>query len=323
MVQAKTASKAQDTHTTALATTSERFVAEVQRQFTAQMGSQLAWTDYQRTLAQHLFLKIDATLKALDAKRQDNQASYTWENVNLQKLALDAVHRVSLGLDALIPNHIHPIPYWNSALKKYDIDLRIGYVGKLFCRTELAVEKPLDVIIHLVHETDRFVPLFRGANREIESYEFEVTQPFNRGPVVGGFGYIMYEDPRKNRLVLVTMEDFDKARRAAKSTEFWGDEKDEKWRKEMMYKTVVHRVADKIPLDPRKVNAPSYAYIEAQEAEAEEREMAAKANGVVIDVEPEYADEAPPADEPAATQPAPQREPTATAQATLLDGPGF
>src|SRR5690625_2971825 len=133
--------------TTDLSTYSTRFVSEVERQFVAEMGSELAFTDYQRTLAQHLFLKVDAQLKELEAKRSGDGTPITWANVNMQKLALDAVHRVSLGLDALIPNHIHPIPYFNKRLTKYDLDLRIGYAGKLFARQELAVEKPVEVII--------------------------------------------------------------------------------------------------------------------------------------------------------------------------------
>jgi recombination protein RecT len=269
---------------TALATTSERFVALVQRQFTAELGDTLAWTDYQKRLAQHLFLKVDAQLRYLESRRSnDRQTPYTWANVNLQKLALDGVHRIGLGLDALIPNHISPVPYWNNSAKKYDVDLRIGYVGKDYCHRKFAVEEPVDIIYHLVHETDHFRPIMKSLANEVEGYEFEIRQPFDRGKVVGGFGYVMYADPKKNRLVLVSQRDFQKAEAAAGSREFWSDEK---WRLEMMYKTVVHRTTSKIALDPTKVNAKSYAYVEAQERETEvAEEMAMEANREVIDVD--------------------------------------
>lgn len=301
---------------------STRFVSMIERQFAAEMGSALAFTDYEKTLAQHLFLKVDAQLKALEAKRTGDVTPYKWENVNMTKLALDAVHRVGLGLDALIPNHVHPIPYFNSKIKKYDVDLRVGYVGKDYCRRKLAVEEPLEVIYELVYDTDVFKPFMRSKQNEIEGYEFEITQPFSRGKTIGGFGYIMYADPKKNRLILVTDRDFKKAEAGAKTKDFWGDEK---WRQEMMFKTIVHRVADKLPLDPRKVNAKSYAYVEAQEGEGEEaqfqEEVKQNANSQVIDAEFEVKDEQ---GSGAETPPAPPPEQAAKAQAPAPGpGPGF
>lgn len=266
-------------------TYSTRFVAEVQRQFVAEMGDALHFTEYEKTLAQHMYVKIDAALAALEAKRIEenkNTAPYKWENVNLQKLALDSVHRIGLGLDALVPNHIHPIPYFNKRLGKYDLDLRIGYVGKDYCRRKMTTEEPIDVIYQLVHEHDVFEPLMRSAKNEYESYIFEIQKPFDRGKVLGGFGYIMYTDPKKNKLILVTPRDFQKAKMASGTEKFWGAEK---WEEEMMYKTIVHRVADKLPLDPTKVNAKSYAYVEEQESEERiDREIDENANSRVIDI---------------------------------------
>lgn len=273
-------SKSQDKQE--IQTVSERFVAEVQRQFVAEMGAALKFTDYEKTLAQHMYVKVDATLTALEAKRTGDGLPYKWDNINLQKLALDSVHRIGLGLDALIPNHLHPVPYFNKRLGKYDLDLRIGYVGKDYCRRKMTTDEPIDVIYQLVHEHDVFAPIMKSARNEIESYEFEIQQPFNRGKVLGGFGYIMYADPRKNKLVLVTQRDFDKARAGSKTNDFWGQDK---WEEEMMYKTIVHRVADKLPLDPAKVNAKSYAYVEEQETEDRvEREVIENANSQPIDI---------------------------------------
>jgi len=261
---------------------SQRFVNTVQQQFTAQMGHELAFTDYEKTLAQHLFLKIDAVLNELEAKRDNQPVPYKWENINLQKLALDAVHRVALGLDALIPNHIHPIPYFNKKLGKYDLDLRVGYAGKDYYRQQAAVETPVKIIYELVFENDHFKPLKKSIDREVESYEFEIKEPFNRGEIRGGFGYVMFEDPKKNFLVLVSEEDFKKSKQHAQNDTFW-----KKHPTEMRYKTLVHRTTEKLPIDPRKVNAKSYAYVEAQEQEEEvQREIEENANqGEEIDVE--------------------------------------
>lgn len=123
---------------------SERFTNQIMSQFQAEAGSPVQFTAYERALAQHLFLKVDSCLKEFEKKRRESgkesQAPFIWQNVNMRKLALDAVHRIQLGLDALIPAHIYPIPYFNGKEKLYDIDLRVGYRGELYYRTESAVE---------------------------------------------------------------------------------------------------------------------------------------------------------------------------------------
>lgn len=259
-----------------LQTYSGRFLSKVEKEFGVIMSGELEFNQEQRRLAQHLFAKVDASLKTMEANRlsrnQRNKAEFAWKNVNMEKLALDTVHRVSLGLDALVPNHLHPIAYWNSKQEKYDIDLRIGYTGQDFIRRRLAVEPPLDVIYELVHETDHFQPLPRSSIREVEGYEFEITRPFDRGEVIGGFGYIMYDEPRKNRLVIVTPRDFDRARNSAQTKDFW-----DKNELEMKYKTLVHRVAAKVPLDPAKLNSAAVAEI-GEDNFDRDREVIVEAN---------------------------------------------
>jgi recombination protein RecT len=317
-----------------IAPVAERFVAQVQQLFVSEMGAALQFTDLEKTLAQHMYLKVDAQLKSLEAKRlKQNNAdpkdarAFTWQHVNLPKLALDSVHRVNLGLDALIPNHIHPVPYMNGKTGLYDLDLRIGYQGKDYCRRELAVEKPIEIIYQLVHETDEFEPIFKDFKNEIDSYTFKVKNPFVRGKVIGGFGYIRYADAKKNKLVLVTQRDFQKAEAGAQTQDFWAESK---YREEMQFKTVVHRVTDELPLDPRKVNAPSFAFVEAQEQdEALDRQIDANANKTVIDTTMTVVDEETGeinsgGDQPEqatpvtqATPPKEQLDPTGT------DGPGY
>ncbi|HOI95604.1 MAG TPA: recombinase RecT [Syntrophobacter fumaroxidans] len=304
-------------------TYSERFTAMVVREFGAQMGGAMELTPQQKRLAQHLFIKIDVALSTYEAKRldanQNNKLPFVWQNVNVNKLAIDAMHRIELGLDALIPNSIHPIPYFNGRLKKYDLDLRIGYVGKDYYRREVAVEKPLDIIYELVYSKDKFKALKRAANNPTESYEFEIVNPFDRGEIVGGFGYIMYEDSRKNRLIIVTAKDFERSEKLAGSKDFWT-----KNPAEMRYKTLVHRVTDKLIVDPEKVGR-AYAEVETAEAEAAfrrqeaevEEEISRNANkGEVIDVDPE----------PAAEQPAPVNggpSPQAAQNAQPRQAPGW
>lgn len=263
-------------------TVSERFTGMVIKEFASTVGDVTKFTDEQRRLAQHLYVKIDAQLNALDAKRlkdgKTDQAPIVWANINMQKLALDAMHRIELGLDALCPNHIHPIPYFNSKLKKYDLDLRIGYAGKDYYRRKVALDPPKDIRYELVYSTDKFVARKKDSHNHEETYEFEVTNPFERGEIVGGFGYLIYDDPTKNKLVLVTKKDFERSEKAG-NREFWT-----KNPTEMRYKTIITRVTDRLQIDPKKVSA-SYAAVEEQEAVTEiEAEIDANANtGDVID----------------------------------------
>jgi hypothetical protein len=78
------------------------------------------------------------------------------------------------------------------------------------------------------------------------------------------------------------MRDFLKAEAGSGSDKFWGSNK---WREEMMHKTMVRRVADKLPLDPQKVNAKSYAYVSEQETDDRiDREIDDNANTETIDI---------------------------------------
>jgi len=266
-----------------------RFVQNVEKQFTAEMGSSLQFTEYEKTLAQHLFLKVDQALKDFEDKRlssKQKKTPYSWDNINMSKLALDAVHRIALGLDALLPNHIHPVPYFNGKTQKYDLDLRVGYEGKDYYRREMAVDKPVDVIYELVHETDTFIPRKKSFKNDVEYYEFEINNPFERGKIIGGFGYIMHEDPKKNKLIIVTNDDFDKSRKYAQSDTFWS-----KHPEKMKYKVLVHRTIERLQVDPKKINTKSFAYVEGQEDEERiKREIEENANTEIIDVD-EYTEE--------------------------------
>ena len=155
------------------ATVSTRFTDMVMREFAGSIGV-IKFSDYQKKLTQHLFVKIDAQLKDLEAKRlKDGKrvAPYEWANINMEKLAIDAVHRIELGLDALIPNHISPIPYWNGKKSKYDLDLRVGYEGKDYYRRKKAVEEPVQIIYELVYSNDDFAVIKQDRDNKI-SYNF-------------------------------------------------------------------------------------------------------------------------------------------------------
>lgn len=241
---------------------SERFTVAVLKEFGNTAGM-VELTVFQRRLAQHLFIKIDTALSEFEKKRMDSGKDtlpIIWQNINMTKLALSAMDRIELGLDALIPNHIWPIPYFNKRLNKYDLDLRIGYIGKDYYTRKVAFEEPEDIRYELVYETDTFEVIKKSRDNPIESYQFHIERPFkDRGNIVGGFGYITYENESKNRVVIVTSDEFEKSRSKAQNDEFWKN-----YPAEMKMKTLVHRVTAQIRIDPEKVNA---AYLRAEDEE--------------------------------------------------------
>jgi recombination protein RecT len=248
---------------------STRFTNKIMQEFSGTIGDGVKFDKEKKRLSQHLFVKIDASLKEADARRKPNATPVTWENVNMQKLALDAVYRIELGLDALIENHISIIPYFNGKLQKYDVDLRIGYSGKDYYRQKFAIDPPKKIIYHLVHETDELTFTPQDSENPIEKYTFKVPNPLKRGAVIGGFGYMVYEDETKNKFIPVSMAEILRAEKSAQSKKFW-----DPFRDRMQYKTLVNIVTHgrNLPTDPAKVSE-SYFKVEHQEAiEAGEKE---------------------------------------------------
>ncbi len=280
---------------------SERFTNIVIREFSGVTGQKVELSDFQKKLAQHLFIKVDQALRSFESKRKAAALPFVWNNINLDKLALDAIYRIDLGLDALIPNHIHPVPYMDDRLGKYSMDLRIGYAGQDYVHRRFALDPPVNVIYELVYETDEFRPI--KTTDGVSQFEFQITQPFSRGNVIGGFGYVVYEDPRRNLLVLVPEDDFNKSQSKARSQEFW-----ENYPTEMRYKTLVHRTTSHIPLDPQKTNqSPSFNKIreESKAIEGDFTEIDLLDSGQ----EPQPAQSPPPKRELDPTPPAASAEP--------------
>ena len=272
------------------ASMSERFTQKVLREFSGNVG-EFHITDYPRQLIQGYFIGVDRALKTAEAERirkneanrdhkYDNPVPVTWVNVNMGDLALDVVHFARLGLDTMQANFITPIPYLNKKENRYDINLMLGYNGIKYIAEKYALDPPKSVTIELVYQSDVFKPYKKGRGNDVESYDFEITNPFDRGNIVGGFGYIEYGDARKNELVIMSMRDFEKRKPEYASANFWGGKskewkngsrvevEKEGWLDEMCRKTLVREVYSPkhILLDPRKVDE-NYQYMRQREAQ--------------------------------------------------------
>lgn len=297
---------------------SERFTAKVMKEFGGTVGTPKV-TVYQRQLIQGYFISIDRALKTAEDERirknssnsdhkYDNDLPLTWENVNLNELAMDIVHYARMGLDMMQDNHLFPIPYKNNKMQKYDINLMPGYNGIRYVAEKYALTPPSSITVELVYDTDTFRPIKKDFKNKIESYEFLINNPFERGKVIGGFGYISYDNPEKNELVIMTLHDIEKRKPKYASVNFWGgtttEWKDHKkqevqkegWFEEMCIKTIKREVysAKHIPRDPKKIDD-DYQYMKVRENRMAEisvdNEIEEKGNQNYIDVdlEPERA----------------------------------
>lgn len=254
-------------------TQSERFTNMVIKEFTANAGG-LELTRFQKKLCQNYFIKIDQTLKAAETKRLAKSEKFrdalpfTWESVNMQRLAVDVVSYSSVGLDPAQPNHINIIPYKNTTAGKYDITFIIGYRGSEIKALKYGLDVPNDVVVELIYQNDLFKQYKKDINNRVESYEFEIKENFNRGEIVGGFYYHSYFDkPEKNKLRVFTLKDIIKRKPKHASAEFWGGEKDvwedgkkvgkeatEGWYEEMCFKTVFRAAYNAITIDSEKID---------------------------------------------------------------------
>jgi recombination protein RecT len=275
-------------------------------------------SDRQKGLTQGYFVCIDRALKTAEEGRVqknkynrdhkwDNNVPVTWENVNIPELARDIVTNAKLGLDMTIPNHLFPIPYFNKDTQKYDVTLMKGYAGQIHIVEKYALHKPKNVVVELVYSTDYFVAVKKSKDNPVESYEFTIEKPFERGELRGGFGYIEFEDPTRNKLIIMTMEEIMKRKPKYASAEFWGGTKTKKvwnsekncyekeeaevqvegWLPEMCLKTIKREVysGKYLPIDPDKVDDNYQAMIarDLRYAELEtENEIKENANTIPI-----------------------------------------
>ena len=293
-------------------TASELFTGMVMKEFQGNVGV-LNLNEYQKQLIRGYFIGIDNALKKAEearinknswksTKEEDkNNLPVTWQNVNMNDLAIAVVHHAKLGLDMQIPNHLNAIPYKNNKTQKYDIGFLKGYKGLEYIATQLSLYPIRNIVVELIYSND----IFEIVNKDnIVRYNFIIKNPFDRGEIIGGFGYIQYIDESRNKIVTLSKKDIDKRKPSYAAAEFWGGEKDkwengkktkekiEGWYEEMARKTIARATYNAVPIDPKKVNE-SYAYvienndntyenvIEAQVTE----EIEENANKEMIDIE--------------------------------------
>lgn len=277
------------------ASPSERFTNAVMKEFPNGGSGPLELTSFQRKLIQNYFIKIDGVLRESEVKRlaksdqYRDPLEYSWQNVNMHKLAQDVVAYSSIGLDPLQKNHINPIPYKNNKTGKFDITFIEGFNGLELKAKKYGFEVPDDVIFELKYTTDQFKSHKKSLNNKVESYEFDIVNDFERGELEGGFYYMIYRDnPEKNKLVVMSRAQIEKRKPEYASAEFWGGEKDvwkngkkagkeeiAGWEEEMFLKTLKRHCWNSINIDSQKIDDFLMRVLE-NESQSNERAVAEK-----------------------------------------------
>jgi recombination protein RecT len=251
---------------------SARFTNAVVAEFQSNSGTVTLTAQMKRTL-QNYFVKLDSVLKDAEVKRlktpenKRDALEFAWKNVNMERLAQECISFAMLGLDPLLPNQLFLIPYKNARTNKFDIGFLKGYRGLELIAVRFGVDIPKNAIIELVYSTDLFVPIKKDINNMVESYKLEITNPFDRGTVIGGFYYFDYDDKSKNFLRMMNLAQIEKRKPKFASPEFWGGEKDawkdgkvvgkekvDGWHEEMCYKTIYRNAYNSITIDGDKIN---------------------------------------------------------------------
>ena len=293
-------------------TKSEEFMTYVIKEFGKQVAGVNEVSEYQKKLIQGYFIGIDKALKMAEENRVrknesntdhkwDNKLPMTWGSVDLQQLALDVKYYSKMGLDMMQQNHLTAIPFKNKKTDKYTITFIKGYAGIQYIANKYAIDKPINVTVELVYSGDDFKVVKKSATNKIEGYEFSVQNPFDRGELIGGFGYIEFSDPTKNKLIVMSSKDILKRKPKYASAEFWGgttkeringklvDVEKEGWLEEMYLKTIKREVygLKHIEIDPKKIDD-DFVYLKESEsryaeiAEIAEREENANSEEFVI-----------------------------------------
>lgn len=271
-------------------TMSQRFVNMVMAELASSFGGLANVTEKQKELIQGYFVKTDEVIR--NAKLRDGYPKVTWNNVDLKRYAEDLKHYAQQGLDMRQKNTLFPIPFYDPDNKQYIINLMEGYNGIRYMAKKHAIDPPISDTIEIVYSKDRFEPMKKSFDNPVENYVFEVTDPFDRGEIIGGFVYLGFENPANNKLIIMSIKEILKRRPYHGNVNFWGNDQKEGWRKEMVFKTLIREgFSEKyLPIDPDKVSDGYYQMMETNMEFTEAESVAIsedEANQVLIDIEHE------------------------------------
>lgn len=259
----------------------ERFTNAVIKSY-SDVAKGIEVTQKQMQLISNYFIKIDEMIiRNPDTKIQ------SWEQVRLNELSRTLAHMAKLNLDMAL-DHFSFMPFEYKGTSTYNLSPVISKSGYWYIAKTYGIDPPENYVVELVYSNDKFTVAKKDANHECDSYTFEVTNPFDRGEVVGGFGYLEYKDKSKNKIITMSEAEILKYKPKWAKDIFWTGENGKK----MYEKTIAKQLLKSIPKDPDKVNGveDSFKRLESEEINYTAYEAKAEieenmCSGDVIDVE--------------------------------------
>ena len=243
-------------------TISERF-ADTVIQNLNELTHGIQVTTEQKNLIAGYFLGIDTALR----EHKDN---LTWKDVNMQKLAPSLANKAALGLDMNLKNTLFVIPYKVKETGLVTVDLQVGYEGEKQIAMKFSKHKIKDIRVELVYKNDTFKVIKKDAQHHYDDYIFEVNNPFDRGDIIGAFGYISYDEPQYNKIATLSRLEILKRKECSKSEIFW-----KKWYDQMCKKTMIKETCRQIELDAEKIKEYKYLLDFKEKEEVEQCQEAA------------------------------------------------
>lgn len=177
----------------------------------------------------------------------------TWADIVLdQKLYQDLVNNAQMGFDMRVENTIFPIPRRDKNAGKFRFTFQLGSNGYLWRAMKYSYGKVQDATPRLLYKGDTFIPHFRDMNHPYDTFEYtpkDILAEKKDEDIVGGFVYIIYDNPMQNKLVIMNRAEINKHRALAQSDNVWSQ-----WYGGMAKKTLIIKAAKAITLDPSKID---------------------------------------------------------------------
>lgn len=177
----------------------------------------------------------------------------TWADIVLdQKLYQDLVNNAQMGFDMRVENTLFPIPRRDKNAGKFRFTFQLGSNGYLWRAMKYSYGKVQDATPRLLYKGDTFIPHFRDMNHPYDTFEYtpkDILAEKKDEDIVGGFVYIIYDNPMQNKLVIMNRAEINKHRALAQSDNVWSQ-----WYGGMAKKTLIIKAAKAIPLDPSKID---------------------------------------------------------------------
>lgn len=282
----KAETKNTETTSTALSV-ADRFTMSVLKAY-GDVAKGIEVTDKEKKLIANYFIKIDEQLR-------NSKQGYNWGMVRMNEFALTLAHTAKLGLDMSLPNMLSFIPFKHGDTGTINMVPVIGKSGYEYIAKTFGLNPPKNIFVELVYSTDKFTMVKRDVKHPCDDYTFEITSPFNRGEIVGAFGYLAYSDKSNNFIMVKSKDELMRYRPPKYDPTFWSGENLPK----MLEKTMAKQLLKKVALDPQKVNRirDSFNVIDAADIEiadymAKEEIAENMGQGDYIDVDAEPVEEA-------------------------------